>query len=117
MRDRACPRGRRRSPDPRGGPQAARTRENAMKAIWVTLFLAVLGFAPPAFAQSTSYDIEVGYQSVDVEGNEDMFRTQINQDDGFVLRGFTINLIDPTGEMGIADRLRIDASGFGGDPA
>jgi len=84
-------------------------------AAFATVLVAC--FAPPAFAQSTSYDIEVGYQSVDVEGNEDMFRTQINQDDGFVLRGFTINLIDPTGEMGIADRLRIDASGFGGNPA
>jgi hypothetical protein len=85
----------------------------------IAAFAAVLVacLAPSAFAQSTSYDIEIGYQSVDVEGNEDMFRTQINQDDGFVLRGFTINLIDPNGEMGIADRLRIDASGFGGSPA
>ncbi|HSN56096.1 MAG TPA: MtrB/PioB family outer membrane beta-barrel protein [Candidatus Sulfomarinibacteraceae bacterium] len=77
--------------------------------------LATLG--PLAFAQSTSFDIEVGYQSVDVEGNEDMFRTQVNQDDGVVLGGFTLNFVDPSGGAGFVDHLRVDASGFGGNPA
>lgn len=70
-----------------------------------------------AAAQSTSLDIEVGYQEVDVTGNEDMFRTQINQDDGFVLRDFSLNFVDPSGDAGFVDRLRVDASGFGGNPA
>jgi hypothetical protein len=68
-------------------------------------------------AQSTSVDIELGYQGVDVTGNEDMFRTQINQDDGVVLRNFSINFVDPSGNGGFADHFRINASGFGGNPA
>lgn len=79
------------------------------------LALAVL-VCPLASAQSTSVDIEVGYQWVDVTGNEDMYRTQIDQDDGFVLRGLTINYVDPKSN-GFADNLRIDAAGFGGNPA
>ena len=79
--------------------------------------LLVAVFAPFAAAQSTSVDIEAGYQEVDVTGNEDMFRTQINQQDGFVLRNFSINYVDPTGNAGFVDRLRVDASGFGGNPA
>jgi hypothetical protein len=71
----------------------------------------------PASAQSTSFDIEFGYQEVDVDGNEDMFRTQINQDDGFVLRNLSITSVDPSSEAGFADHLRIDAAGFGGEPA
>ncbi len=80
-----------------------------------TLFIIAAGSM--VFAQSTAFDVELGYQDVDVNGNEDMFRTQINQDSGFVLRNLSINYIDPTGESSFADRLRIDASGFGGNPA
>jgi hypothetical protein len=79
------------------------------------LVLAVC--VPFAGAQTTSLDIEAGYQQVDVNGNEDMFQTQINQQDGFVLRNFSINYVDPSGNAGFVDRLRIDASGFGGNPA
>ena len=87
-----------------------------------TLRLSIAAFCllaagPMAVAQSTSFNIELGYQDVTVDGNEDMFRTQINQDSGFVLRNFSINFIDPTGDSSFADRLRIDASGFGGNPA
>ena len=47
---------------------------------------SIVAAASLVSAQSTSFDIELGYQNVDVNGNEDMFRTQINQDSGFVLR-------------------------------
>jgi len=81
----------------------------------LTLFALTLLGAVPAAAQAPIYDIEVGYQSVDVNGNEDLYRTQVNQDDGVVLRRLSFTLLDP--EAGLFfDRLRIDASGFGGDP-
>ena len=67
-----------------------------------------------AVAQTTFVDLEVGYQSVDVSGNEDMYRTQVNQDDGFVLNTLSVVLIDPDDEVGLFDRFRVDASGFGG---
>ena len=81
----------------------------------LTCIIAVSGLT--VSAQSTSFDIEVGYQSVDVNGNEDMFRTQIDQEDGVVLQNFTINFVDPSGDAGFVDRFRIDAAGFGGEPA
>ena len=86
-------------------------------SITACALILVAAWAPSATAQSTAFDIELGYQEVDVNGNEDMYRTQINEDDGFVLRNFTLNFVDPSGDAGIADRLRIDASGFGGSPA
>jgi len=86
-------------------------------SITACAFLLVAVCAPFAGAQSTSLDIEAGYQEVDVNGNEDMFRTQINQQDGFVLRNFSLNYVDPSGNSGFVDRLRVDASGFGGNPA
>lgn len=66
---------------------------------------------------ATHFDVEVGYQTVDVDGDEDLYRTLINQDDGFVLRGLSIHHIDSSGEAGFLDDLRIDAAGFGGNPA
>ena len=81
----------------------------------VALALAVL-VSPLAQAQSTSIDLEAGYQWVSVSGNEDMYRTQINQDSGLVLRGFTLNFVDPSSGASIADNIRIDAAGFGGNP-
>lgn len=89
-----------------------------MKTLRLSLatFLAITA-GSLVFAQSTSFDVELGYQNVDVNGSEDMFRTQVNQDSGFVLGNLMVDFIDPTGESGFVDRLRIDASGFGGNPA
>ncbi|PWB74637.1 MAG: hypothetical protein C3F15_07560 [Holophagae bacterium] len=81
----------------------------------VALALAVL-VSPFAEAQSTSIDLEAGYQWVSVTGNEDMYRTQIDQETGLVLRGFSLNFVDPTSGTSIADNIRIDAAGFGGNP-
>lgn len=69
-----------------------------------------------ADAQSTFVDLEIGYQTVDVSGNEDMYRTQLNQDDGFVLNTLSLVLVDPEDSSSLYDRFRIDASGFGGSP-
>ena len=43
--------------------------------------------------------------------------TQINQSTGFVLKGFSLNHIDSSGDAKFADNFRIDAAGFGGNPA
>ena len=86
-------------------------------SITASVLILLASWTSLATAQSTVFDIELGYQEVDVNGNEDMYRTQIDEDDGFVLRNFTLNFVDPSGDAGIVDRLRIDASGFGGSPA
>jgi hypothetical protein len=79
------------------------------------MVLAAASAATPAAAQSSFVDLEIGYQWVDVTGNEDMYRTQLNQEDGFVLNDLTVSLLGA--ENGVFDRFRIDASGFGGNPA
>lgn len=90
------------------------TRRVSLAAVALALAVVVSPFAE---AQSTSIDLEAGYQWVSVTGNEDMYRTQINQDTGLVLRGFSLNFVDPTSGASIADNIRIDAAGFGGNPA
>jgi len=80
-------------------------------------FVVVVALAPGAGAQTTSADVEIGYQWVDVSGNEDMQRTQLNEDSGFVLNDLSVVVIDADGEIGLLDRLRVSASGFGGSPA
>jgi hypothetical protein len=90
------------------------TRRVSLAAVALALAVVV---SPLAEAQSTSFDLEVGYQWVSLDGNEDMYRTQINQDSGFVLRGFSLNFVDPSSGASIADNIRIDAAGFGGNPA
>jgi hypothetical protein len=81
----------------------------------IAVLLAALAMTVPrlAAAQSTLVDLEVGYQWVDVSGNQDMYRTQVNQDDGFVLRDLSLTTLSTEG---LFDRLQIDAAGFGGNP-
>lgn len=88
------------------------------RIVLVVLVLAGVGVtAPTAVAQTSYVDIEAGYQWLEITGNEDMYRTQINQDEGFVLNDLTIDLVDTEGEISAFDHFRIDAAGFGGSPA
>jgi hypothetical protein len=91
----------------------------SIRKITVAAFalLLIVGLAEQARAQSTSFEVEAGYQWVDVTGNEDMYRTQVDQDDGFVLGNFSLHFVDPTGGASFVDDLRINAAGFGGNPA
>jgi hypothetical protein len=88
---------------------------NISVAAFALLLVVVL--APQVRAQTTTVELEAGYQWVDASGNEDMYRTQVNQDDGFVLGNFSLHFIDPTGGASFVDDLRINAAGFGGNPA
>jgi hypothetical protein len=81
------------------------------------VFSLTLVWAAFAGAQSTELEVEVGYQVLDVSGNEDMYRTQVNDDDGPVLRSLSLSAINPAGGHGLFDRLRVDAGGFGGNPS
>jgi len=78
----------------------------------MALTLAAAAYTP---AQSTTYDFEAGYQWLDIAGNKDMYRSQLNQEDGLVIHNLSFNLYDPN-STGLADRVRVDASGFGGSP-
>ncbi len=85
-------------------------------SIAASLLLSVVLVAVPAAAQSTFGEAEFGYQWVDVSGNQDMYRTQLDERDGFVLNDLSLAVLDTDGTIGVFDQLRIDASGFGGSP-
>jgi hypothetical protein len=88
-----------------------------MKHTLPVVLCAMLAAAGPIAAQEVFTNLEVGYQWVDISGNEDMYRTQLNDDNGIVVNDFSLTLVDLDGSTSWFDRFRIDASGFGGNPA
>ena len=78
--------------------------------------LVVACIAAVASAQTTQFDLSAGYQWVDLTGNKDMYRSQVNQDDGFTLQSFSLLVMDQKTAGRLFDRLRIDASDIGAYP-
>jgi len=67
---------------------------------------------------SGPYELEIGFRTLDVSGNEGMYRTQINERSGLLLRSFTLLTSDVGGGSSrFLDRLRVDASDLGTGPA
>jgi hypothetical protein len=86
-------------------------------AQWLSLALLVVA-AGSALAQTTTpYDVEIGFRTLKVDGNEDMYRTQINERSGLLLRSFTLSTADFEGKTSLFDRFRVDASDLGAGPA
>src|SRR5512141_1358981 len=81
-------------------------------------FFLVLGVlfvtALPLRAQGVP-EFELGYRFVDISGNEQMYRTQINDRPGFLLRSLSFNSAGPMG--GFLDYAHLDASDVGAGPA
>src|SRR5581483_12211870 len=74
----------------------------------------LLAFAvAPLCAQTPPLDVEAGFRFLDLKGNEDMYRTQINERSGFLIRSLTLAGNEGT----FADFYRIDASDLGVGPA
>ncbi len=69
----------------------------------LALCLAALNLS----AQTLPIDVELGYRWTDVSGNEAMYRTQINEDEGLLIRALTISSPD----------FRLDVSDAGVGPA
>src|SRR5690349_8429275 len=65
-------------------------------------------------AQTTPIDVEIGYRWTDISGNEDLYRTQINEDEGLLLRALTLA---STGREGVFDHFRLDVDEMGVGPA
>lgn len=68
-------------------------------------------------AQTTPVELEIGFRWLSVDGNEDMYRSQINEEEGMLLRSFSLVTNDFNGKTGLFDHLRIDASDLGAGPA
>ena len=84
---------------------------------WLSLGVIVGALGAKAQAQTIPIDLEVGYRWSHVNGNEDMYRSQINERSGFLVRSFTLSTNDFNGTVGFVDRFRIDVSDLGAGPA
>ena len=78
------------------------------------LILPILLFAFTASAQTMPIDVEIGYRWTDITGNEEMYRTQINEDQGLLIRALTIA---SAGQTTFMDHFRLDVDELGVGPA
>ena len=87
------------------------------RILTASLSAALLAIAFSAQAQSVPFDLEIGYRWLNLKGNEDMYRTQINERSGLLLRSFTLAASDFNGGTSLVDRFRVDVSDLGSGPA
>lgn len=81
------------------------------------LSLALLAAAAAVQAQTVPVDLEAGARWVTVSGSRDMYRSQINEDSGFLIRSLTFNTVDFAGHTSLMDYFRLDVSDMGAGPA
>ena len=89
------------------------TRHRSLPLALCVLCLATLSVA----AQTTPIDVEIGYRWTDISGNEDMYRTQINEDEGLLIRALTISSAGLGGQARFMDHFRLDVDELGVGPA
>jgi hypothetical protein len=81
-------------------------------ARWLSLPLLLVALAATA---QVPIDIEAGYRWTNVDGNEDMYRTQINERNGLLIRALTMQGIGS--DTSLVDHFRVDATDLGTGPA
>jgi hypothetical protein len=74
-----------------------------------------LGLAAGARAETLPLDLEVGYRFASISGDKEMYRSQLNERAGFLLRSMTFTP-DFTGKDSFLDSFRLDASDLGVGP-
>ena len=90
-------------------------KNRARWALWLSL--ALLMVSGVVQAQTLPYEFEFGYRKTTIDGNEQMYRSQINERSGFLLHTFTLATSDFEGGTRLFDRFRVDASDLGTGPA
>lgn len=78
------------------------------------LALPLLLVGLTAAAQTLPSEVEIGYRWVDLNGNKLLYRTQINEQSGLLLRVFTLSGAQ---EGSFIEQYRIDANDLGVGPA
>jgi hypothetical protein len=86
-------------------------------AFLVAALATTLCSAGVARAQAIPFDIEVGYRFLTVTGNEETYRSQINESEGFLVRSLHVGQDGKSEGFPILDRLRIDGADLGAGPA
>jgi len=90
---------------------------NMKRFVAKLLSLPILAMAFAAQAQTVPFDLEIGYRWLDLKGSNDMYRTQVNERGGLLIRSFTLSTSDFEGHTSLTDRFRIDVSDLGSGPA
>lgn len=92
-------------------------RNGAMNRNRLLLLLLCVFAAWQLSAQTTPVDVEIGYRWTDIDGSEDMYRTQINEDGGLLIRALSISSIGLGGDRSLVDHFRLDIDEMGAGPA
>lgn len=79
--------------------------------------LAAIAPARQAAAQAPPIDVEFGYRFTDISGNEDMYRTQIDEREGFILRSLTLDTAALGGPNALFDHVSFNATDLGVGPS
>ena len=95
--------------------------KSGCQLVFAALALATLLSSPAAAADNAPepaaipVDVELGYRFVDVSGNEQMYRTQIDERQGLLLHALSLDA--GAAGSGLFDSLRVDAGDLGAGPA
>ena len=89
---------------------------DARRLLLPALAVAATLCAAPLRSQAIPVDVEIGYRFVDVSGNDQMYRTQINDRPGVLLRSLDFTGPELLGN-GLLDTLHVDGSDIGAGPA
>jgi len=88
----------------------------AKRFAYIVGLLLIACWASTGGAQTTQFSLELGYQWTSISGNEDVFRSQVNEQPGVLLRSFSLTSFDSSSGSKLFDRMRIDAAGLGASP-
>jgi len=84
-----------------------------LRSAFLTAALAATLASGVARAQAIPFDIEVGYRFLSVTGNEEMYRSQINDREGFLIRSLHIATDQKYEGFPLVDKVRIDGADLG----
>jgi hypothetical protein len=84
-----------------------------LRSAFLTAALAATLASGVARAQAIPFDIEVGYRFLSVTGNEEMYRSQVNDREGFLIRSLHIATDEKYAGFPLVDKVRIDGADLG----
>lgn len=79
-------------------------------------FLMALAAATARAQAPSPIDVELGYRFLDVSGNEDMYRTQIDDRQGFLVRSLSLDTAAFGGPNALFDHVHFVATDLGAGP-
>jgi hypothetical protein len=87
-----------------------------LRSAFLTAALAATLASGVARAQAIPFDIEVGYRFLSVSGNDEIYRSQVNEREGFLIRSIHLATDEKYAGFPLADKVRIDGADLGAGP-